>query len=299
MNITFPNGESVVHIAAQKGDTKALEDFVKHGGDLAQQDKEGNTPLHDCLEQVYFEGGAEDETKCEKFFNIWDVVVEMAATWWRKSHELEAGGEPEVQCKAVYFLRSCVENNKELSVLQFAADRGLVSCVQRMLATKKVFVRRDKDDQEDEMSYVIDVTNLCPEYSCTPRGMYTEEQLRRQGHRAVVTLLETLSEMASASKAGEILEATPMGVLTALEWRVHLVMSLVWYGFHMALMIYITAEVTPTSSTRGQVFSAFMLLYAAYFIIYFLLESLGKNRRPLSAETRNTKGKGERKEGER
>ena len=43
------------------------------------RDKEdGHTPLHDCLQQVFFEGGADDAEKCHKFFTVWDTVVEKA-----------------------------------------------------------------------------------------------------------------------------------------------------------------------------------------------------------------------------
>ena len=95
--------------------------------------------------QVYFEGGAEDEEKCEKFIKIWNIVVDKAVQWWCLKETLRESVRGsieynELQLKAVFHLRSCVKNKYGLSVLQFAADRGLIKCVQEMLFTKDVFV---------------------------------------------------------------------------------------------------------------------------------------------------------------
>ena len=48
--------------------------------------KDGHTPLHDCLQQVYVEGGFENEKPCEKFFDVWNKVVEESVTWWCLKH---------------------------------------------------------------------------------------------------------------------------------------------------------------------------------------------------------------------
>ena len=69
VNSAMANGETALHLAAQFVYCDVLEELIDHGGDLSVKDEEdGHTPLHDCLQQVYFEGGAEDEEKCRKFF---------------------------------------------------------------------------------------------------------------------------------------------------------------------------------------------------------------------------------------
>ena len=142
-------GETALHIAAKQGYLEVLEELIRRGGDLSWQDKDGYTPLHDCLQQVYFEGGDEEEAKCDKFIKVWNKVVEQAVTWWcqKKKKLTPLNNEDKYmfcQIKAVYYLRSCIPNNDGLSVLQYAADRGLVRCVHTMLAAKAVFAIADK-----------------------------------------------------------------------------------------------------------------------------------------------------------
>ena len=145
-NVNDPTkyNETALHIAAKEGNLNVLGELIRHGGDLSAQDDDEHTPLHDCLQQVYFEGGYEEERKCEKFIKVWNKVVQEAVVWWCKKQEAhkpltDTSLLVPCQIKAVYFLRSCIKNKNGLSVLQYAADRGLVSCVQAMLATKTVF----------------------------------------------------------------------------------------------------------------------------------------------------------------
>ena len=64
-NVTHAR-ETALHIAAKAGDVEMIEQLIKLGADLSAQDVDGHTPLHDCLQQVHFEGGYENEAKCEK-----------------------------------------------------------------------------------------------------------------------------------------------------------------------------------------------------------------------------------------
>ena len=186
LNINHPmsNRETALHIAAKQGNTDVITELIKCGGDLSMQDDDGHTPLHDCLQQVYFEGGYDEAEKCKKFFKVWNAIVEEAVTWWCLKHsEFESSKDlqkyQEYQRKAVYYLRSCIENNDGLTVLQYAADRGLVSCVQMMLTTKDMFVipPETKKSGEGRLHFRIDVTNLCPEYRVMPRMMYSDREI--------------------------------------------------------------------------------------------------------------------------
>ena len=187
VNVRMLNGETVLHMVAQLGDSSTLAYLIKHGGDLSIKDLEDkHTPLHDCLQQVYFES-INTEEKCDKFIEIWNTVVEKAVRWWvREKQEEPANGSKEylkVQRKAIYYLRSCIKNKYGLSVLQFAADRGLVMCVQTMLSTKGVFVTETMERTKKgklEKVYEIDVTNLCPEYSVEEKVMYGQDVLNMQ-----------------------------------------------------------------------------------------------------------------------
>ena len=182
VNIPMRNGETALHIAAQLGDFNTLGHLIDQGGDLAVRDEEDDhTQLHDCLQQVYFESNVTEE-KCENFIRIWNQVVEKAVLWWCKKQKVEEparGSEEylELQRKAIYYLRSCVKNDDGLSVLQFAADRGLITCVQTMLSTKDVFVIQTKaTGQMKGTKFEIDVTNLCPEYFISKNVLYSKKE---------------------------------------------------------------------------------------------------------------------------
>ena len=265
------NGETALHIAAQLGYSKIFGELIEEGGDLSIKDREdGHTPLHDCLQQVYFESG-DIEEKCQKFVEMWDKVVENAVAWWCKknSEEQPAQGSPnylEKQRKAVYFLRSCVENNDGLSVLQFAADRGLITCVQAMLSTKYVFIVQKASSN----FYEIDVTNLCPEYFVEKKDLYLEDELssiEEQNDQAIrsgtVSFLDVLAEIQPPNKAGEILESVPIMSLTRLEWTITQAIHILWMILHIILMGSVTTIEIMSLSNDSRVHCFIIMVYAA------------------------------------
>ena len=182
------------------------------------------------------------------------------------------------QCKAVYYLRSCIENNNGLSVLQCAADRGLVSCVQKMLATKEVFVLPPRGNSN--IQYSMDITNLCPEYSVSLKTLYSKTELENVGRRKndanVHTFLEALVDVKPQHKAGEILESIPMITLSHLEWKVSQWIHILWLLIHLVLMILVTKDITsgktPEALTTTSVIGyVFVLIYASFFPISNIL----------------------------
>ena len=195
--------ETVLHIAAKQGNVDMIEKIVNLGGDLSYQDNDGHTPLHDCLQQVYLEGGFSSPERCDKFKDVWKKVVDVAVIWWCGPSILDVplpdkGSERYQKYKrsAVYCLRSLLRNNKGHSVLQYAARRGLSDCVAVMLTTEDVFVRRKPNRKllsetvphkkfcawsecccscvwpcccvtninKQENEYEIEISNLSPEY---------------------------------------------------------------------------------------------------------------------------------------
>ena len=275
VNIHMNNGETALHIAAQLGDSSSLEALIERGGDLSVRDiEDGHTPLHDCLQQVYFEGGVTEE-KCDKFIRIWNTVVEKAVQWWCLKQGVKckppAHGSEEyskLQCKAVYYLRSLIKNNDGLSVLQFAADRGLITCVQTMLSTKAVFVLQTKapienpviQSLEEGTVHEIDVTNLCPEYFVKKTLLYSESELdmfkvtddegenknkhQNKGDNEMTSFLDVLAKIQPPNKAGEILESIPMMRLTRLEWKRTRMINVLWMIVHISLMVLTSFQIT-------------------------------------------------------
>ena len=265
-NDKMSNGETSLHLAAKQLSISVLEELIKHGGDLSLRDEDGHTPLHDCLQQVYFEGeGVEDGQKCDKFIRIWNKVVDEAVTWRCTKQELGTDSKrlamnPEkylpLQYKAVYYLRSCIKNNSGLTVLQYAADRGLVPYVQAMLTTKDAFFISSKT----KMDFKIDVTNLCQEYSVPAKNLYTKREWsvlhqkgehkeeaeddteEKEGNEELFTFMDALTIVKPGEKAGEILEPIPMITLTKLQWHIYQWFSIIWMLIHFLLMSYITCQ---------------------------------------------------------
>ena len=146
VNDPMPNKETALHLATKLGNTQIVKELIRHGGDLSSQDKDGQTPLHDCLQQVHFEGGSEEKAKCQKFIRVWNGIVEEAVTWWRRKHSTLKEIKTYYSCQqtAVYYLRSCILNKDKDSVLDYGAVMGLTPCVQEMLITKDVFVVKER-----------------------------------------------------------------------------------------------------------------------------------------------------------
>ena len=164
-----------------------------------------------------------------------------------------------MQREAVYELRSCIKNKYGLSVLQFAAERGLVSCVQTMLTTKGVFVI---PEDEETLNYKIDVTNLCPEYFVEGYQSSAPDK---------TSLLDALAEVQPPNKAGEILESIPMMTLTDKEWRVSRVIHTLWMIGHFILMLAWTFEVTLSNGKS----LAFIVIFGIITLIYSTVLTAG------------------------
>ena len=54
VNICRSNKETALHIAAQSGCCEVLSELIKYLGNLTQQNEDGHTPLHACLEPGLF-----------------------------------------------------------------------------------------------------------------------------------------------------------------------------------------------------------------------------------------------------
>ena len=220
--------------------------------DLSARDEDGHTPLHDCLQQVYFESDNSEE-KCTTFFKVWYTMVEKAVQWWcmKQAEDEPQHGQIEylkLQRKAMYYLRSCVKNNDNLSALQFAADRGLVTWVQTMLSTKNVFVLPCKEASKGKpIHYKIDVTNLCPEYFVRiSEAEETTTSIKYQTDGGRTSFLHALAEVKPPDKAGKILESIPMRSLCRLEWRVSQLIHLLWMIVNLVLIILAAVEIRTT-----------------------------------------------------
>ena len=158
LNDNDKDGETVLHIACKMADVEMIQYLLKKGADLEAQDKTGNTPLHDLVDKA-----ATAESAVEKYIEVWRIVVENAVSWWCSKLDLTQKYKSSSEYKnyqrdAVYYLRSEIPNDQNLSVVQLAATKGLVSLVKEMIWVEGVFVTLHKGGTRVQ----IDVTNLMP-----------------------------------------------------------------------------------------------------------------------------------------
>ena len=151
------HGETVLHITCKDGDVENILYLIEKGADLEAQDYTGNTPLHDLVDKA-----ANDET-IEKYIEVWKALVENVVPWWCSKLQLPQKHKRSFeyithQRDALYYLRSEIPNNQNLSVIQLAASRGLVKLVREMIWVEGVFVTQSREGR----SVKIDVTNLMP-----------------------------------------------------------------------------------------------------------------------------------------
>ena len=228
-----------------------LEKFVELGGDLAGQDNDGHTPLHDCLQRVHLEGGSTFRERCDKFKVVWNKVIHVAVTWWCGPSFLnipipDEDSETYLDFRrdAAYYLRSIVRDKKGYSVLQYAAFLGLTACVETMLTQEDVFVRKNYTyPGQSTFDYEIEITNLLPEYvsridyeyegyGCLRGGV--EKKHKYKGPKT--TLIETLAKVKPPLKASEIIRCVPMWRLTKWQWYIYQFFSIVWLVIHCVMM---------------------------------------------------------------
>ena len=181
------DGETCLHIAMKSSNKEMVKLLISKCGDLAIQDNiTKNIPLHNLVERA-----ASDESNMAEVLNIWKIVVDNAAIWWRKKYNLESDNERDhriYQRDALYNLRSEIPNKDKLSVIQLAATRGLVRVVKEMIWVENVFV------EQSEKNVIINVTNLVP---------HLKGGDNKEGYCGC--LLDTILEMEHSNKANEIL----------------------------------------------------------------------------------------------
>ena len=167
LNLRNEEGETVLHLATKYTSLDIVEYLIKHGANLAAQDKTGNTPLHDLIDKA-----ASDEAHMDDYISVWHVFVQNVVFWWCSEFNLTRPYKSSedysiYQRDAVYYLRSEVPNKQYLSVIQLAATRGLVSFVKEMIWVEGVFVKQIQDQAQDSsvenQKIEINVTNLMPD----------------------------------------------------------------------------------------------------------------------------------------
>ena len=159
-----------MHLATKYMSLEIVEYLIKHGANLAAQDKTGNTPLHDLIDKA-----ASDMAHMDDYISVWHVFIQNVVFWWCSEFNLTRPYKSSedysiYQRDAVYYLRSEVPNKQKLSIIQLAAARGLVDFVKEMIWVEGVFMKQinlesSQDLSEEQQKVEINVTNLMPDLS--------------------------------------------------------------------------------------------------------------------------------------
>ena len=297
--IESTDGETCLHVAMKCSSKEMVKLLISKCGDLAIQDKTTkNTPLHNLVERA-----ASDESNMAEVLNIWQIVVDNAASWWCEKYNLKSYNEQDnkiYQRDALYYLRSEIPNKDKLSVIQLAAARGLVRFVGEMIWTENVFAEQSGKD------ITINVTNLLPhlkggeniKYKKDENWVFFSELEERKEQNAnsneegnCGSLLNTILEMEHSNKANEILNMEPMKQLVRDHWFVHqwwtvamLLTHLVYmalYGSYSLSNIYTIYATNRTNADRLQINQAYItwplilvapdIMFCIVLLIYFLI----------------------------
>ena len=290
--------ETALHLAAKKcsledsteHSTKDSKEMIKHlvesGANIVEQDSVGNTPLHDLLQLIHLKGKKDPEKRRRIFGDVWDTIMDVSVIWWSYVLQISIPDEEldsyqEMRRDAAYCIRSLVNNDDELSVLEYAAILELPELVQIMLTQKNIFVvRKKKDDasyqvnhkdggchgqvgpeltegqhngkNRNQVEYQIEVSNLMPEYSCEIQGKtkYSKPEyfkdltliLNRSTREVPESFLKTLSKTKPPEKVHNIFGAFPMDMLARYQWHLYQWFILVGFLVHTVMMSLFTVE---------------------------------------------------------
>ena len=242
-------GETCLHLAMKSLHSEMVKYLISKRADLALRDKTKNTPLHGLVAKA-----ASDESNTAEFINMWQVVVDNVVFWWCKKHGLNTPNTTHPDFKiykrdALYYLRSEIPNNDNLSVIQLAATRGLAKFVREMIWVENVFV--EQSEKKGTAYITINVTNLMPhlkggeniKYKKDKQWVFFSDLSKKQGQNANSNeegrcgcLLNAILEMEHSNKANEIFKIEPMKQLVRDHWFVHQWWTVVMLLSHLLFM---------------------------------------------------------------
>ena len=220
---------------------------------------ESEDPLHDLVAKA-----ASDESNMGKVINMWQAVIDNVVFGWCKKYSLTMPSvtHPDYrmyQRDALYYLRSEIPNEDQLSVIQLAATRGLAKFVREMIWVEKVFV--DLSDKNDIVT--INVTNLMPHLKGGQNIKYKKDKQwvafselgnnrdksktnnkKGEGDQSNSNnnegccgcLLNAILEMEHSNKANEIFKIEPMKQLVRDHWFVHQWWTVAMFLAHLLYM---------------------------------------------------------------
>ena len=283
-------GETLLHICAKKGDSEQVEMLIAAGCDLAAKNKEGNTVLHELVEQSVLEPSNKDN-----LIEVFHTITNNAVLWlcMKEEHHLpEEQSEPymDMHRDALLYLTSSVYNYQAMNTIVFAASIGATTMLQFILELKDVYKFVDNN------AITYDITNLAPEtvpekikkrkvssYAKTAVGaMEVVEENDVVGYESCLDIVTTLENEVLAT---QVLDLTPIKQLVANYWRAYqwiygllMVIHIMYMGFYTNYSIqYLAPAGNGTSVVDKRPGMGLFLIWPALLVafeIYYLLAGI-------------------------
>ena len=242
VNIRNHEGSTALDICILHGNKDNVTSIIQLGGDLSNQDEDGNTALH----KVTF-ATLEEPKKVDTYLEIFETLASESVRWWCIKHTIpyptEDLGLNRYKQEAFSYLTSRCLNKQHLSVISLAANVGATAVLNSILNMENVF----KIKYHNVLKF--NITNISP--STNLKHDMTKSNERNLGGAASdqkepqQSLLESVVNLDAPEVAVNILDLYPICLLEHSYSRL-----IFWIYFllmipHLAYMSFLTAVGIP------------------------------------------------------
>ncbi len=248
---------------------------------------------------------------------MWETTVDVCVTWWLKKFKASSAlPDPESRVyqdyrqQALFMLRSGIQNNMGLPVLEYAAYQGLSDCVHIMLTQQDVFILQRQGrlhstkDSTDCKQMFIEVTCLTKE--CTQMVINQPNKSNNAGVSdgefypviSTESFMDIMANMNPPQRSGSILTTFPLAQLAEAQWAVYQWFYIGFILVHTLVMVWYTEESKDclkdvfniTNSTADvdlmNPSDIFLILYSFIFLAFILTFALMPLCSPSSSENK-------------
>ena len=243
------NGDTLLHISALQSNTSRLQLLIKHGADLEKQNIEGNTVLHELIEET-----ASEPEMIDVSSEMFDAIVGHSVWWWcnKVGVAFPYGSKDEFnnyQKKAIIYLTTKIYNNEGKNVTAFAIQNGVKELVSKILNIPDVFVFNQGKHR------VYDVTNLTPDTFVLTKsqsrqkvGVAESSDITVAGRHADESYVSLIIEQPTKI-ATELLDITPICQVVENYWNAYQWVFVILMFTHITYMSLLSAYAVPLLKT--------------------------------------------------
>ena len=252
VNIRNHEGSTALDMCILYGNKDTVTSIIQLGGDLSNQDEDGNTALH----KVTF-ATLEEPKKVDTYLEIFETLASESVRWWCIKHtipypteDLKMNGYKQ---EAFSYLTSRCLNKQHLSVICLAAKVGATAILNSILNMENVFKIRYHGVLKFNITNITPSTTLKQEKTKSNKGHLDGAASDQKEPQQ--SLLESVVNLDAPEVAVNILDLYPICLLEHSYSRL-----IFWIYFllmipHLAYMSFLTdvgiplANLNVTNST--------------------------------------------------